>query len=336
MQEVFNFYLQISVFMIISPTLKNIEYIGFLLKRGEVIAFPTETIYGLGADATKDQAVSKIFSLKSRPSFNPLIVHCASLEEAQRYGIFNQRALDLAAHFWPAPLTLILSKREDSSISPLVTAGLSTIALRVPNHRIIQDLLKILPFPLAAPSANISGRLSPTLAAHVEGMFGPDLPILEGDACKHGLESTIIDMSASIPRLLRLGSLPKEHLEKMLNQPLEVCVQTKIGDAPLSPGQLLRHYAPLHSVRLNATQVEEGEALLAFGATPPKGKECITLNLSSSGNLEEAARNFYAMLHTLDNLENITGIAVQPIPKKGLGLALNDRLQRTQVKDTFV
>ncbi len=316
--------------MIYDPTLKNIQILSSLLSHGEVVVFPTETVYGLGANATLDQAVARIFALKSRPSFNPLIVHCSSLERAQEYGIFNPLALRLARQFWPGPLTLIVGKTKDCKISPLVTAGLSTVALRIPDHPIALDLLRTLPFPLAAPSANISGRLSPTTAQHVASMFGSDLRILDGGPCQHGLESTIIEVSTDTPYLLRLGSLPKESLEKTLGQPLTLKTKVKEGEAPLSPGQLLRHYAPLHPVRINVTEVYPQEALLAFGPTGSKGAPYVTLNISPTGSLEEAAHNFYAMLHALDEIKDISSIAIQPIPQAGLGIALNDRLQRIQ------
>lgn len=314
--------------MIYAPTFENIQILSSLLKHGEVVVFPTETVYGLGANATLDQAVACIFALKNRPAFNPLIVHCSSLDQAQEYGVFSPLALRLAQQFWPGPLTLIVEKTKGCNISSLVTAGLSTVALRVPNHPVAQDLLKALPFPLAAPSANISGRLSSTTAQHVESMFGLNLPILDGGSCQHGLESTIVDMSTEIPYLLRVGSLPKESLEKFLDQPLTLKTKVKKGEVPLSPGQLLRHYAPLHPVRVNITETYPDEALLAFGSILPQGKPYIILNLSPSEDLIEAAHNFYAMFHALDEIKKITAIAVQSIPYKGLGIALNDRLER--------
>jgi L-threonylcarbamoyladenylate synthase len=285
-----------------------------LLTNGNVVIFPTETVYGLGANATNAQAVAKIYALKKRPAHNPLIVHVANKEMAEELAIFTPLAHQLAA-LWPAPLTLVVSLRKPSPIAANVLAGLDSIALRVPAHPAAQNLLNTVQLPIAAPSANISGLLSPTRAEHL----ALPVPIMAGDAPTVGLESTVVDCrDASGWRLLRPGGIALETLVALAGQPLPAV------DEVISPGQLLQHYAPARvRLRLNATHVEAHEALLAFG-TPLEGAGYM-LNLSETSNVIEAAANLFAMLHQLDN-KQFTQVAVMPIPNQGLGAAVNERL----------
>lgn len=294
------------------------------LRQGRLVAFPTETVYGLGADATNAEAVALIFEVKGRPRFNPLIVHVADREAAETHGVFNDHANKLADAFWPGPLTLVLPKRPESPICDLVSAGLETIALRVPQHPIAQELLRAADCPVAAPSANKSGHISPTRASHVADEFknGPDM-ILDGDFAAIGLESTVVDASGAKPRLLRPGGITREDIERVLGEALETA---DAEAAPASPGQLESHYAPDAKVRLNAETVEPGEALLAFGSdVPDTYGPCV--NLSPEGNLRHAAVHFFAALRELEATGCET-IAVMPIPETGLGEAINDRLRR--------
>ena len=296
------------------------------LREGKLVAIPTETVYGLAADATNDQAIASIYALKKRPQFNPLIVHVDSIERATTLAQWNKTAQRLAEVFWPGPLTFILPRRPSCAISPFVSAGLETLAIRMPSHPVAQRLIAGADCPLAAPSANPSEALSPTTAKHVWEAFkdNENCPlIIDGGSCVVGIESTIIDLTTS-PTVLRWGSVPPEELEKVIGS-----LATSEGAAPhqpKAPGQMHRHYAPHHRLRLNATSVYAQEALLAFGPNPLKGA-CFTLNLSSSGNLVEATANLFAMLHQLDQIACQT-IAVMPIPAMGLGLAINDRLYR--------
>lgn len=294
------------------------------LGRGEIVAFPTETVYGLGADARDAYAVAKVFAAKERPRFNPLIVHVPDLATAEAYAVFNAKARKLAEAFWPGPLSLALPKRPDSGIADLVTAGLSTIALRAPKHPVAQALLAAAKLPIAAPSANRSGRVSPTMASHVEAELG-DIPtmILDGGPCPLGLESTVLGVAGGTVVLLRLGAVPREAIEAVLGQPVPLAKEdTEIA----SPGQLERHYAPVTPLRLGATDVRAGEALLAFGPNAPHGA-IVSINLSASGDLEEAAANLFASVRRLDE-SGVKAIAVMPIPDRGLGEAINDRLRR--------
>jgi L-threonylcarbamoyladenylate synthase len=289
-----------------------------LLAAGGLVAMPTETVYGLAADARKDRAVARIFNAKGRPRFNPLIVHVADVEMAKRYVEWSSLADRVAQAFWPGALTLVLPLRTDSGLSPLVTADLPTLAVRMPAHPLAQDLLRLFDGPVAAPSANPSGKLSPTTADHVAaGLTGRIEGILDGGPCPVGVESTILGLSGT-PTLLRPGGIPQEALEQSLGQPLEVYQN---GDALTAPGQMTSHYAPGASVRLNADALAEGEVMLGFGAM-----EC-TLNLSPAGDLVEAAANLFGHLHALDAM-GPEGIAVAPIPETGLGRAINDRLRR--------
>lgn len=293
-----------------------------LLRAGALVSFPTETVYGLGADARQGPAVAAIYAAKGRPSFNPLIAHVASAEAAQRYVQWNVWAETLAQAFWPGPLTLVLPLKPDHGISELVTAGLDTLAVRVPAHSAAQKLLQELDGPVAAPSANPSGKISPTTAAHVlAGLEGRIAAVLDDGACGVGLESTIIGLAGPNPMLLRPGGLAPEEIEAVLGQPLR---NRDIHDPLTAPGQLLSHYAPQERVRLEATEARAGECYLGFG--PYRGPRTGDLSLSETGDLAEAAANLFGHLHRLD--AQGLPIAVAPIPRHGLGLAINDRLQR--------
>lgn len=293
-----------------------VEKAAQILARGGLASFPTETVYGLGADARNGQAVAAIFAAKGRPQFNPLIVHVEGVEQAQRHGTFNDMALKLAAAFWPGALTLVLPRRPDSDLSLLVSAGLDTVALRAPSHPVARKLLKQAGCPIAAPSANRSGSVSPTTAAHVAQSLGGRVDvILDGGAAMLGLESTVIGFDGGKAVLLRPGAIERVAIEAITG-PLAAASE-KIQ----SPGQLESHYAPVARLRLNVRQIEAGEALLGFGAV-----EGAWLNLSPGGDLKEAAANLFAMLRDMD--EQVSAIAVSPIPQTGLGEAINDRLQR--------
>lgn len=289
-----------------------------VLRAGRQVAFPTETVYGLGADARDDRAVAGIYAAKGRPSFNPLIVHLADVETARQVARFDDRAERLAAAFWPGPLTLVLPLREGAGISALVTAGLPTVALRVPAHPVARALLSAFGGPLAAPSANPSGRISPTTADHVAaGLAGRIGGVVDGGACGVGVESTIIGLDGPAS-LLRAGGVPAEAVEAVLGVAL---VAGGDAGAPTAPGQLLSHYAPAGRLRLNATAALPGEVMVGFGAVPGE------LTLSAAGDLTEAAANLFAVLHRLDAM-GAAAIAVAPVPETGLGRAINDRLRR--------
>lgn len=289
-----------------------------LLREGGLVAFPTETVYGLGADARNGEAVARIFEAKGRPRFNPLIVHLDDAAQARKIALFNDTAERLARAFWPGPLTLVLPLRPGAGLSALVSAGLETVALRVPEHPLAQALLKEFAGPVAAPSANVSGRISPTRAEHVlEGLGGRLEAVLDGGPCAVGLESTIIGLAPG-PVLLRPGGLPVEVIEDCLGMPLG---RGEEGAKPSAPGQLASHYAPQAAMRLNAEAAAPGELLLGFGDM------ACDLNLSPSGDLVEAAANLFHHLRQLDAL-GAGKIAVAPIPERGLGRAINDRLRR--------
>jgi len=289
-----------------------------LLRAGRLVAFPTETVYGLGADATDDRAVARIFEAKRRPRFNPLIAHLADPEAAAALAVFDDRARAVAARFWPGPLTLVLPRLPQGPVSLLATAGLDTVALRVPEHPVAQALLRAAGRPIAAPSANRSGAVSPTRAEHVAESLGDAVDlILDGGACRVGIESTILDLSGARPALLRPGGVAREALEELLG-PVELAAAGPVK----APGMLESHYAPGLPVRLNATEAAPGEALLGFGPCPGA-----TLNLSEAGDPVEAAANLFAMLRALDRPQ-FGGIAVAPVPESGLGAAINDRLRR--------
>ncbi len=289
-----------------------------LLRAGALVAFPTETVYGLGADARNGAAVAGIYATKGRPSFNPLIAHVADVAAARELVEWNDMAEAMAAAHWPGPLTLVLPLRSGHGVSPLVTAGLATLAVRVPAKACARALLKAVGGPVAAPSANPSGRISPTTAAHVRaGLGGKIAAILDDGPCAVGVESTILGLAGAEPVLLRPGGLAAEEIAAVLGCP----VAERDASDPLSaPGQLLSHYAPQAAVRLNATDLRPGEVFLGFGAG------VFDLNLSERGDLREAAANLFGHLHALDALRR--PIAVAPVPEVGLGVAINDRLRR--------
>src|SRR5947207_1535483 len=295
-----------------------------LLCAGELVAFPTETVYGLGGDATSEAAVARIFAAKGRPRFNPLIVHVPGLAEAEPLAVFDERARNAARRFWPGPLTLVLPRRASGGLSLLASAGLDTVALRAPAHPVAQQLLRAAGIPIAAPSANRSGRISPTTAAHVAAELGSRVAlILDGGACPVGLESTILDLTGPVPALLRPGGVTLEELREVFGS----IATPAVGEhPPRAPGSLPSHYAPSLPVRLDALEARPGEALLAFGAEAPPGFAEVRW-LSRSGDPTEAAANLFAALRQLDRAE-FTGIAVMPIPERGLGHAINDRLRR--------
>jgi len=309
---------------VVPATAETIESAAEALARGEIVAFPTETVYGLGADARDARAVARVFAAKERPRFNPLIVHVPGLAEADKYAVVTDTARLLAQAFWPGPLSLVLKKRPSGGICDLASAGLETVALRVPAHPVAQALLAAAKLPIAAPSANRSGRISPTTAAHVAAELD-DRPamILDGGPCPIGIESTVIAVLGGTPALLRPGAVPREAIELVLGAPLAAA---KANHRGASPGQLESHYAPNTPLRLNVTRPETGEALLAFGPEVPEF-EGRSINLSPGGNLEEAAARLFAALRELDQA-GAAAIAVMPIPAYGLGEAINDRLRR--------
>ena len=304
----------------ILPTTDGMARAAEILRSGGLVAFPTETVYGLGGDARSDLAVARIFAAKARPSFNPLIVHVAGLAAAQDYAVFDDRALAVAHRFWPGPLTLVLPLRLDAGLSDLVTADLPTVAIRVPAHPVAAELLRQFGGPLAAPSANPSGRVSPTRAVHVmDGLAGRIAAVIDGGPCAVGVESTILDLSGA-PILLRPGGIAVEVLEAALGLTLAMA-----GDAqkPNAPGQLASHYAPAAAVRLNADDRQPAEVRVGFG---PGDAD---LTLSASGDLIEAAANLFHVLRMADAQAGGAGrIAFAPVPETGLGRAINDRLRR--------
>lgn len=309
---------------IVAPSDATIAEAARLLAAGELVAFPTETVYGLGADALNDRAVARIFEAKRRPRFNPLIVHFADGAAAREAVLFDERAEALADALWPGPLSLVLERRPKCGASLLASAGHETLAVRVPDNGCARALIEALGRPIAAPSANRSGQLSPTTAAHVATGLGEQVTmILDGGPCPVGLESTVIDLTGGEAQLLRPGGIAAEEIEAAIG-PLSPAGGGPGG--PRSPGQLTSHYAPDVALRIEARTVGQDEALLAFGPEPPEGA-AETLNLSPTGDLVEASANFFAMLRALDRPSRKC-IAVMPVPGHGLGLAINDRLAR--------
>jgi len=307
---------------ILSADKANILEAAELLRDGGLVAFPTETVYGLGANALDDRAVAKIFAAKERPRFNPLIVHVPDRQEAEEIVTFNPMASALAEAFWPGALTLVLPRRHPSPLAQLVSAGLPTAAVRSPAHGIARALIDAAGVPVAAPSANRSGRVSPTSAAHVaEELEGRVDIIIDGGPCPFGIESSVVGFDGGRPMLLRPGAVPRSAIEKVLG-PLGVVKSGLIQ----APGMLASHYAPRAKLRLGASDVQPGEALLAFGPDVPAGASSMQ-NLSPTGDLHEAAANLFSMLRTLDRSGAPT-IAVTPIPERDLGEAINDRLER--------
>ncbi|MEJ6714083.1 MAG: L-threonylcarbamoyladenylate synthase [Rhodobacterales bacterium] len=304
----------------LTPDAKGIARAVAIWRDGGLVAFPTETVYGLGADACNGQAVARIYQAKGRPAFNPLIIHVADMATARRFSVLNETAEILAQTFWPGPLSLVLPVKPGSGLSELVTAGLDTVAVRLPENPLAQQLLAAFGGAIAAPSANPSGRISPTTAAHVlAGLSGVIDAVMDGGTCGVGLESTILLPDNENPALLRPGGLPVEAIEAALGRPL---ASRDDPATPMSPGQLASHYAPRSAVTLNKHARPNGALWLGFG---PDCAGC-DLNLSPNGDLTEAAANLFAHLHSLD--DKALPIAVAPIPDHGLGKAINDRLKR--------
>ncbi len=292
------------------------------IQKGELVAFPTETVYGLGADATNNEACRKIYDAKGRPSNNPLIIHVSSKEAAYELGEITEEAQKIIDNFWPGPISIVVKRKTSSAICDIATAGLGTIALRMPNHDVALELIRESGVPIAAPSANKSNYLSPTEAKHVKECFGNSLYIIESTKSTLGLESTIIDLSSEKPMILRYGFITPETISTVLDMDVLLSQNSIIK----APGMLTKHYSPHTSLRLNATTVLSGEIGLGFGKN-----DIGELNLSHKGDLAEAAANYYSMIRLLDEKairHNIQGIAVAKIPDEGIGLAINDKLRR--------
>jgi L-threonylcarbamoyladenylate synthase len=301
------------------------------LAEGRLVAFPTETVYGLGADAANPAAIARLYEAKGRPSFNPLIAHVGDLGAGMRIGRFDATAIALANAFWPGPLTLVLPRTDDCAVADLATAGLETIAIRVPAHPVARAILRAFGGPVVAPSANLSGHVSPTTAAHVQSDLAGRIDlIVDGGAVEVGVESTIVGCFDT-PMLLRPGGVPRGEIERVLGHALVQPPDDADSDSgqPLAPGMLASHYAPRTPVRLNAETIETGEALLAFGsgAVPGRDSGTVVMNLSAQGDLTEAAANLFGYLRALD-ARGARAIAVMPVPHHGLGEAINDRLRR--------
>ena len=311
-----------AAMILVKPTRKAIARAVAALRADRLVAFPTETVYGLGARARSPRAVLRLYSAKGRPRFNPLIAHVASLAQARRLVRFDARAETLARSFWPGPLTLVLPRQAGAAVSRLAGAGLSTIGVRIPDHPVARTLLRLTGEPVVAPSANPSGRLSPTRAADVARTLGGRVSmVLDGGACRVGLESTVVDLSGPVARLLRPGGIAREAIEALIG-PL-----AGAGATISAPGMLESHYAPRARLRLDAISAVAGEAYLGFGPLPRLPAGVPALTLSATRDQQEAARNLFAFLQTLDR-PNVRLIAVAPIPAKGLGLAIRDRLAR--------
>jgi L-threonylcarbamoyladenylate synthase len=304
-----------------------------VLAAGGLVAFPTETVYGLGADATSGPAVARLYDAKGRPAFNPLIAHVVDVADAERLACFDADAARLAKAFWPGPLTLVLPKAAGCPVAELATAGLDTIAVRVPAHKVARDILAAFGKPVVAPSANRSGHVSPTCAEHVAADLAGRIDlIIDGGATPVGVESTIVACLGE-PVLLRPGGLPRAAIERSLGRSLADPAPARDTDGRIAPGMLATHYAPRTRLRLNALRVAAGEALLAFGPLPAEGAEraaCV-LNLSARGDLVEAAANLFAHLRALD-AAGAGAIAAMPVPRQGLGEAINDRLERAAAR----
>jgi L-threonylcarbamoyladenylate synthase len=311
---------------LLTPDEPGLAEAAALLRAGLLVAMPTETVYGLAADATSAEAVAAVFAAKGRPSFNPLICHYPDADAAAGHADFSDAAMMLAHAFWPGPLTLVLPRRRNCPVHALAAAGLPTLAVRVPGHPAAQALLRAAGLPLAAPSANRSGAVSPTTAAHVlADLNGRIAAVLDAGPCAIGLESTVLDLSCPQPRLLRPGGIPAEAIEALLGP---LAQGHTPGAAPRSPGLLASHYAPSHPLRLNAGRARPGEALLAFG---PAADAALVYQLSQSEDLSEASSRLFTGLRWLDAEAarlGLAGIAAMPIPNRGIGAAINDRLLR--------
>lgn len=311
---------------IIAPDEAGLAACVATLKNGAAIGLPTETVYGLAADATSGAAIAEIYRLKNRPRFNPLICHVATMGMAQTLGVFNETAAKLAAAFWPGPLTLVVPRAPVCRVDPLASAGLDTIAIRLPAHETARELLTAFGGPLVAPSANPSGRLSPSTAAHVAALL-PEIDVLDGGPCPIGLESTIIGCLDETPLWLRAGGLAREEIEAVLGHNLADVPETDDAEAKLAPGRLARHYAPQRRLRLNAETAKANELLIGFG--PDAVDDCFA-NLSPTADLAEAAAHLFAVLHAADAAAQTEAksLAIMAIPETGLGEAINDRLRR--------
>ncbi len=294
-----------------------------IIKNGGLVSFPTETVYGLGASIFNPKAVAGIFEVKGRPSFNPLISHIAKIDDMREFVLVDDRALELAKAFWPGPLTFVLPRKDDNPSLDIVCAGLKTMTVRCPNHKVALELIEKAGVPIAAPSANRSQTISPTTAEAVYESLGDSVDmILDGGQCLVGVESTILDLTTSKAVLLRAGGVTKEEIEKVLNE--EVFVSDGNPDKPTSPGQMLKHYAPSKKFRINAIKPMEDELYIGFGDEFDFGE----LNLSKSGDLREAASNLFSFMRMADKNSNYDRIAMAPIPNEGVGLAINDRIKR--------
>jgi len=305
----------------------NIKLAAETLLNGGIVAFPTETVYGLGADATQEESVKKIYEIKNRPFYNPLIIHIEKQEWLAGIAYPDGRLDALIKAFWPGPITFILKKRLDNSISQIACSGLTTVAVRQPENEIARKLLYYTKRPIAAPSANLSGRTSPTHAKHVLEDFGNKIEIiLDSDlgSCKTGIESTVLDLSSDPACILRPGFISKNSISSIIGP---VKILSNKNKKIISPGQMIKHYAPKLPLRINAEKVKKDEALIGFGNTPNA-----TRNLSKTENLEEAAKNLYGTLRELDDPAKYSGIAIKKIPNKGLGIAINDRINRASWK----
>lgn len=302
---------------------QNIIKAAKLINEGKLVAFPTETVYGLGACAYNAKAVASIFAAKGRPSFNPLISHVCTFDTVEELAVVDERARLLAQKFWPGPLTFVLQRKEDNPALDLACAGLKTITVRMPSHPVARELIKQSGVPIVAPSANRSQTISPTTAAHVFESLGDKVDmILDGGACSVGVESTIVDLTTPRAVLLRAGGVTLEELESFLNE--TIVISHGNPDMPNSPGQLLKHYAPSrHTLRINAVNKAQDEFLIGFGQIKDAD-----INLSPSGDLCEAAANLFAYLRMADEQNEFAKIAMSPIPENGIGLAINDRIRR--------
>lgn len=323
---------------IVAVTDQSLQEAADIIKKGGIVAIPTETVYGLGCNALDTVAVQSVFTAKGRPAINPLIIHVSAIADAHKIAHLSPLAQEIATHFWPGPLTMVLPRRENSGISDLCTAGLDTIAIRFPEHDVARKIIQMAGVPVAAPSANASGSISPTSPRHVHDSLGDKVNmILAGGACKAGLESTVVDATTDVPVILRYGVVTKESIQGALGVDVRDGVANDQNADIKSPGQLLKHYAPTIPLRMNAIDVDADEALLAFGGTKFMGiktggavsafPEDQIKNLSESADLEEAAKNLFSYMRDLDS-DKFKGIAVMNIPNEGVGMAINDRLFR--------